>query len=181
VKRQPQEPQEPQEPGVRSSIAEARTHIQVAVKDLRELARGVYPVLLSQGGLGTALRALPEQLEVPVLLSISEAAPPVQLRPAVEHTAYFAVMEWIIGAGGTKASRIVVDVSVARDRVEIWTGVTAPRSLRATNGGAPAADTTMRLSNSLHDRILALGGSCDPVQPDGERQGGFHVTIPVIP
>src|SRR4051794_33977908 len=51
---------------VAALIAQAREEVQLAVKELRELARGIHPALLSDRGLGAALEALASRAPVPV-------------------------------------------------------------------------------------------------------------------
>src|ERR671914_52199 len=67
-------------------IAQAREEAQLAVKELRELARGIHPALLSDRGLGPALEALASRAPIPVTVT---GVPQAPLRPAVEAAAYF--------------------------------------------------------------------------------------------
>jgi signal transduction histidine kinase len=168
----------------RTRIAAARTHVQQGLTDLRELARGVYPVLLGQGGLGPALRALPEESGLPVRLSVSDAGA-VRLRPAVEYTAYSAVTEWVSRSGQMRASKILVDVDIHPDAVEIWAGVARSPDQERTDGRGGSTDAVLDalpgLSSAVRDRILAVGGSCEAVRQDGRDRAGLHISIPVIP
>ena len=87
-------------------IAEAREEAQLAVKELRELASGIHPALLSERGLGPALEALAARAPVPTTVDgvpgAAAAAPPV------ESAAYFVTAEALTNvakyAGATSAS-----------------------------------------------------------------------------
>src|SRR5215218_5986794 len=71
-------------------IEQAREEAQLAVKELRELARGIHPAVLSDHGLGAALEALASRAPVPVEVS---GVPAVPLGEAVEAAAYFVTAE----------------------------------------------------------------------------------------
>src|ERR671922_2669443 len=62
-------------------IAQAREEAQLAVKELRELARGIHPAVLSEHGLGPALQSLATRAPVPVEVS---GVPAARLRAPVE-------------------------------------------------------------------------------------------------
>ncbi len=63
---------------------------RLAIQDLRELARGIHPAILTEAGLGPAITALAERSGVPVSV---ETMPDRRLPTAVEATAYFVVSE----------------------------------------------------------------------------------------
>src|SRR5918992_4546072 len=71
--------------GAARLVAQAREEAQQAVKELRELARGIHPALLSERGLGAALEALASRAPVPVEI---RGVPEVPLPREVEATAY---------------------------------------------------------------------------------------------
>ena len=50
-------------------VTQAREEAQLAIEELRELARGIHPALLSDHGLGAALEALASRAPVPVQVS----------------------------------------------------------------------------------------------------------------
>jgi DNA-binding NarL/FixJ family response regulator len=77
------------DPDVDHVLEDAAVGIKRAVKDLRELARGIHPVLLSEGGLAAALEALAARAPV----SVSVDATPERFPPAVEAAAYFVACE----------------------------------------------------------------------------------------
>ena len=93
---------------VAALLDQAGGELSSALDELRELARGIYPVLLSDGGLGPALEALAARSPVPATVV---AAPARRLPGPVEQTAYFVVSEALAnaakhgGAGEVRARR----------------------------------------------------------------------------
>ena len=74
----------------RPLVAQAREEAQNAVRELRELARGIHPALLSDRGLGPALEALASRCPIPVEIS---GVPTTPLRRPVESAGYFLTAE----------------------------------------------------------------------------------------
>jgi signal transduction histidine kinase len=80
----------------RELIAEAHADAKLAISELRDLARGIYPSVLGDRGLDAALSALAAKCPVPVDLTVDvEPRPPM----AVESTAYFTVAEALTNVG----------------------------------------------------------------------------------
>jgi signal transduction histidine kinase len=131
------------EPGVHELIehelAEAR-------EELRELARGIHPRVLTARGLGPALAALAERSPIPVTV----VAPADRLPVAVEAAAYFVCSEALANvAKYSRASRVRCAVAVE----DGWVTVTV-----ADDGvGGADADRGSGL-RGLADRVDALGG-----------------------
>ncbi|QFZ16921.1 sensor histidine kinase [Saccharothrix syringae] len=76
--------------GARELIAEAHADAKLAISELRDLARGIYPSVLGDRGLDAALSSLAARSPIPVTVSVDvEPRPPT----AVESTAYFIVAE----------------------------------------------------------------------------------------
>ncbi|MFD7652894.1 sensor histidine kinase [Actinosynnema sp. NPDC059797] len=74
----------------RELIAEAHADAKLAISELRDLARGIYPSVLGDRGLDAALSSLAARCPVPVTVEVDvEPRPPT----AVESTAYFTVAE----------------------------------------------------------------------------------------
>ena len=67
---------------------EAAAELKVAITELRELARGIHPAILTEAGLGAAITALADRSAVPTVVN---ALPERRLPAAVEATAYFVV------------------------------------------------------------------------------------------
>jgi signal transduction histidine kinase len=117
------------------------------MRELRELARGLHPAVLTDRGLAAALESLADSAPLPVEVT---GAPEERIAEAVEAGAYFVIAESITNAvKHADATRIAV-------RLE-----RAPGALRIAieddgRGGAdPAAGTGLR---GLADRVETLGG-----------------------
>jgi len=85
-------------------LASAADELQVAVDELRELAQGIHPGVLVQGGLGAALEELAGRSPIPVSVESTEE----RFAPEIEGTAYFVASEGLTNvvkhAGATRAS-----------------------------------------------------------------------------
>jgi signal transduction histidine kinase len=138
-------------------IAQAREEAQLAVKELRDLARGIHPAVLSDRGLGPALEALATRAPVPVRISGVPASP---LPPAVEAAAYFVTAEALTNvAKYARAEAASVDLHVDDERLRV--------EIRDDGvGGADlAGGTGLR---GLCDRVDALDGRLELHSPLGE-------------
>jgi signal transduction histidine kinase len=146
-------------------IAQARAEAQAAVKELRELARGIHPAVLSDHGLGPALEALASRAPVPVDVS---GVPDFKLAHEIEACAYFVTAEALTNvAKYAQASCASVELSVEDDRLRV-------RVRDDGVGGAdPATGTGLR---GLRDRVDALDGELAVESPPG---GGTTVTVEV--
>jgi signal transduction histidine kinase len=149
------------DPQVRAFFEHANHDLQQAITELRELARGIHPVLLTQGGLRPALQALAERAALPLVAS----APSARFPESVESTAYFVVSEAVTNATRhSRARRVVVEVTPEEGelRVEIADdGV----------GGAVSTATGTGMQGML-DRVTALGGRMHVDSPVG---GGTRI------
>ena len=136
-------------------LAEARKAAGAALQELRDLARGIHPPILSDRGLDAAIRALAAHAAVPVSVDVELAERP----PApVETAAYFVAAEGLANAlKHARASRIDVDVH-ERD------GAVVVRVLDDGRGGVSEVDGGLR---GLRQRIEALDGSLRIASPDG--------------
>ncbi len=137
-------------------IAEARKESQLAMKDLRDLASGIHPALLTERGLGPALEALASRAPVPTTV---DGVPAVRLAPPVEATAYFVTAESLTNvakyAGATSAS---VSLAIEHGRLR----------LLIRDDGAGGADLTSGTGlRGLRDRVEALDGRLDIDSPPG--------------
>jgi signal transduction histidine kinase len=70
-------------------VGEARTHAELGNEELRELAHGILPASLTNGGLRAGLDAVAARLDVPVRLDV----PPERFAAEIEASAYFVVAE----------------------------------------------------------------------------------------
>jgi PAS domain S-box-containing protein len=76
-------------PATRELVGAALEHAEAAIEELRELAHGIHPSVLTHYGLAAAVEALAQRSPLPVRVRIAEERFP----PAVESTAYFIVAE----------------------------------------------------------------------------------------
>jgi signal transduction histidine kinase len=120
------------------------------------MSRGIHPSILSEGGLGPALRALARRSTIPVALDVTTKR---RLAEPIEAAAYFVASEALANATKhAQASRI--DVSLApRDGVLL---------LSIRDDGVGGADSRHGSGLvGLHDRIEALGGTIRIESPPG--------------
>jgi PAS domain S-box-containing protein len=137
-------------------LDKAIENLTQATAELREFARGVHPVALTEAGLAGALPGLVRRSTVPVRL---DPVPPERLPAAVESAAYFVVSEALTNvARYAGADRADVTVTLAG-------GTLTVRVADAGAGGAdPAAGSGLR---GLADRLAALDGRLDVSSPPG--------------
>jgi PAS domain S-box-containing protein len=156
------------EPDTSASIlAGAREELTFALEDLRELARGIHPAVLTDRGLGAAVEALVARSPLPVEADVE----PLPLPPAVEAAAYYVVAEALTNiVKYAQASSAVV--RIARED-----GVLAVTVGDDGIGGADPADGSGL--RGLADRVAALDGSLSVASPQG---GGTAVRaeIPIV-
>ena len=137
-------------------LDEAMEELSAATAELREFARGIHPVVLSDRGLGAALTGLAERSPVPVEIA---AAPEERLPTPVESAAYFVVAESL-----TNVARYA-DAELATVRVERRNGTLEVEITDDGSGGAdPDSGTGLR---GLADRVAALDGSLAVRSPAG--------------
>jgi signal transduction histidine kinase len=144
----------------------AALDLDTAIRELRELARGIHPAVLTDHGLRAALEALAQRIPLPVEIA---ATPEGRLPEPVEAAVYFVVAEAITNvARYARASHATV--SVARDGRRVAVEVADD----GVGGADPAAGSGLR---GLADRVAALDGRLDVDSPPG---GGTTVRA-VIP
>jgi signal transduction histidine kinase len=156
-----------------SDPAEARELLQDAIDELteataelRELARGIHPAVLTDRGLEAAVSALAARASVPVDLL---ALPEERLSPPVESTAYFVVAESLTNvARYSQASH--AEVEITRDNGRLVVEVRDD----GVGGADPGRGSGLR---GLADRVGAVDGRIAVDSPSG---GGtkVHVEIP---
>jgi signal transduction histidine kinase len=128
----------------------ARAELDLALEELRELARGIHPSVLSDRGLEAALSGLVSRSPVPVELDVADAA---ALPESLQTTAYFVVAEGLTNAiKHARCSR--AEVRIVRD------GDEATIEVRDDGIGGTNADGGSGL-RGLGDRVSALGGELE--------------------
>jgi signal transduction histidine kinase len=141
----------------RELVDEALERAQAGIRDLRDLAAGIHPSVLTDRGLRAALEALAGRSPVPVDVETVESD---GLPAAVETTAYFLVAEALTNAA--KHARCEhVEVSV---RIEGGWVVVEVRD-DGDGGADPAVGSGLR---GLADRVSALGGRLEIESPAGQ-------------
>jgi signal transduction histidine kinase len=138
-------------------VTRARQEAELAVKDLRDLARGIHPAVLSDLGLAAAVDALAGRAPVPVDVT---GVPSTPLPNAVEAAAYFVIAEALTNVAKyahATACWVCLSLDDGRLRVEIRDdGV----------GGADPSTGSGLLG--LRDRVEALDGSLEVESPPGD-------------
>ncbi len=146
------------EPGSRTAalLEDAVGELTAGLAELRELARGLHPAVLTERGLDPALAGLVARAPLPVTLS-----PPLRRRlpPAVEVAAYFVVMEALTNVA-KYASATAAEVTVQQIDGHIVIDV----SDDGVGGADPAAGSGL---TGLADRVVALGGRLEVESPPG--------------
>ena len=148
------------DPDVERVLSGAVEELQVAVSELRELARGVHPAILSEEGLAGALESLAARTPLEVTVA---AAPPERLPPEIEAAAYFVACEALANAvKHADASRVTISAVHADDSLRVEVADDG-------RGGANSAGSGLR---GLADRLEAHGGRLTVASPAG---GGTRV------
>ena len=131
-------------------IDTARIELRIALQELRELARGIHPTVLTGRGLGAALRATARRSTIPIELDVHLDADR-RLPPAVEVCAYFVVGEALVNVQRhASASHVTIHVEEARESLVFSI---ADDGVGGATFGAGSGLTGAR------DRIDALGGT----------------------
>ncbi len=155
------------DPAVRRSLDRAADEALEALAELRDLALGIHPLILTEAGLGAAIESLADRTTVPVLVDVG----PERYPPAVEGAAYFVISEALTNvtkyAKGTKAT---VRVRPFDDHMSIEV------EDDGIGGADPRSGSGLR---GLADRLAALDGTITIVSPPG---GGTRISaqIPTI-
>jgi signal transduction histidine kinase len=142
-------------------LESAGEELDSALEELRELARGIHPAVLSDRGLGTALETLAHRAPVPVELA---ELPEERLPEAVELAAYFVVAEALTNvAKYANASHATVEVARENGRLVVEVADDG------VGGADPDNGTGLR---GLADRIAVLEGR---LEIDSERGRGTTI------
>jgi signal transduction histidine kinase len=142
---------------VRAELSRVVEGLTGALNELREISRGIHPAILSEGGLGPALKTLARRAPIPVALDVRVED---KLSDGVEVAAYYAVSEMVTNtAKHAQASTVEVSVTCTHGVLHI--------SVRDDGiGGADPARGSGLVG--LRDRIEALGGTIFVRSPKGE-------------
>jgi PAS domain S-box-containing protein len=140
----------------RATLGEASDELGLALDELRELARGLHPAVLTERGLRAAVEALAGRAPVPVEIA---AIPEERLPEPVEAAAYYLIAEALTNvAKYAEASSVTVRVTASEAAVAVEVADDG------VGGADPASGSGLR---GLADRVEALGGSLAVVSPAG--------------
>jgi len=144
-------------PELQTQLAQIADGLGGAQGELQELSRGIHPAILSEGGLGPALKALARRSAVPIELDVRLHG---RLPAPVEVAAYYVVSEAVTNAAKhARASVAHIDVQARDSRL----------SLSVRDDGVGGADPARGSGLiGLTDRVQALGGTITVYSPIGE-------------
>ena len=141
----------------RAALARAREQLDGGLGELRDLARGIHPSVLTDRGLAVALEGVVKRAPLPVELRIDLAE---RLDAGIEVAVYFLVSEAITNAAKhAEAASVTVDVATSNDMVVVT----------VTDDGVGGAGTSRGSGlGGLVDRVEAVGGRLEITSPPGE-------------
>lgn len=146
---------------VRTRLAEARRELATSLEELRDVARGIHPAVLSGHGLEVALESLAARSPVPLRMSVEVDG---RLPEQVEVAAYYVVCESLTNVG-KHAHALSAGVRVATSAGQVVVEV--------VDDGVGGADTERGSGlRGLADRVEAIGGQLRIWTPEG---GGTRV------
>jgi signal transduction histidine kinase len=149
--------------GAAALVAEALRYAEEATAELRELAHGILPSVLTRGGLRAGVGALASRMPVPVDIGISVE----RLPSAVEATAYFVVAEALTNvAKHSRANRAAVTARVEDGALQV--------QVRDDGIGGAQADGSGLLG--LGDRLAVLDGS---LRVESPAEGGTLIAAAI--
>jgi len=145
------------DPETLGAVDSAADELKVAIAELRELARGIHPAILTEAGLGPALTSLAERSIVPAIVTDQ---PDRRLPPTVEATAYFVVSEALANAAKhAAATRVGIGARCVAGSLRV----------QVSDDGIGGADRERGTGiEGLHDRVAALGGWLTVDSPPGQ-------------
>ena len=154
------------DPALAARVRDVRTHLLDATAELRDLARGLHPMVLTEQGLGAALEALADRSPVPVKLSVVLDD---RLPREIEATTYFLVCEALTNAARHADARLVT-VCVTK--------VDAGLRVKVSDDGRGGATRSVGGGiQGVTDRLAALGAWLQLDSPVG---GGTRI-LTVLP
>jgi signal transduction histidine kinase len=154
------------DPEATAAFGQARDGLRAVLAELRDLAHGIHPAVLAQGGLAVALQEIAERLPLPVQISV----PSRRLGTAVEATLYFVACEGLANVvKHAKADSAVVTVRDGESRLEMEISDNGV-------GGITAGGSHGRGLANIADRVGALDGAVAIDSPPGQ---GTHLMVSI--
>jgi signal transduction histidine kinase len=153
-------------PALARLLADALEHTRAAIEELRELAHGIHPAILTHRGLAAAVDALADRAPLPVHVDISQQRYP----SSVESTAYFVAAEALTNvAKYASASSAHVTATATGDAL-----VLAVED-DGVGGALPSAGSGL---SGLQDRVAAMQGALTVESSPGAGTR-IHAVIPI--
>jgi signal transduction histidine kinase len=148
---------------LRAELSRIAAGLTEAVAELQEFSRGIHPAILSERGLGPALRTLARRSLVPVDLDVNVEA---RFPEPIETAAYYVASEALANAmKHARASHVVISLAARSGSL----------SLSIHDDGIGGADPARGSGLAgLTDRVEALGGS---IQLHSVAGAGTHITV----
>jgi signal transduction histidine kinase len=154
--------------GAADLLTEADVELRAALDELRELARGIHPAILTEQGLAAALKSLAERSPVPVTIA---SLPDQRLSAPAEAAAYFLVSETLANvAKYAQATHVRINLTHVDGRVLV------DIDDDGVGGADPARGSGLR---GLADRVHALDGRLALESPPGNGTH-LHAEIPCV-
>jgi signal transduction histidine kinase len=141
--------------GARELVAEARLGVEEALRELRDLARGIHPPVLTDRGLEAAIASLTDRSPIPVVVTANVAGRPPA---AVETAAYFVAAEGLTNAA-KHAGATRIDVHIVREPTTLV--------LEVVDDGRGGANPDGQGLHGLRRRVEALDGTLTILSPSG--------------
>jgi signal transduction histidine kinase len=149
---------------VRSSLDRASEEALAALAELRDLALGIHPLILTEAGLGAAVESLADRTSVDVSVDAGDERFP----PSVEGAAYFVISEALANVTKyAKATKATVRIEAVDDHLSVEVADDG------VGGADPRAGSGLR---GLADRVAALDGTLSVVSPVG---GGTRISAEI--
>jgi signal transduction histidine kinase len=144
---------------VRAAIPDLKAQLAAALEDLRALARGIYPPLLAEQGLVTALRAQAARSPVPAVVEAGQVG---RYPQDAESTVYFCTLEALQNvARHARATAVTVRLSGSAGALEF--------SVSDDGAGFPAAAARHGSGlQGMSDRLAAHGGTLTVTSQPGQ-------------
>ncbi|HYU48935.1 MAG TPA: histidine kinase [Candidatus Limnocylindria bacterium] len=141
--------------GAAALIDSTTAELLTAIREVRDLAHGLHPTILTESGLAAAVEALAERTPFPVTTDVTEA----RFATEIEVAAYYVIAEGLTNiaryAGATEAR---VEVAAVDGRLLVTV------TDNGRGGADPAKGSGLR---GLADRLAAIGGELDLTSPSG--------------
>ena len=139
----------PRWPSMSTALRSACEQVRLAIDELRDLAHGLHPTVLSDFGLQHAIENMAERSRIPVRLRVS--LPAWRLGEMAESTAYYVIAEALANAQRhSRATSIEIGAAVSGGSLRVHVSDDGGGSARATPGSG---------LEGLRDRVETVGGT----------------------